>query len=721
MFHHDPSASARRHYPFMLPGVLCASLVCAAGAAADDAAHEHPHQLEEIVVTADPLGAIESHLAAPVSVLDRDALARQSNRSIGETVGNVPGVNVSDFGASVGRPVIRGLGGARVRVLENGIGTMDVSTLSADHGVAIESVFAEQVEIFRGPATLLYGSGASGGLVNVVNRRIPRAVPETLGGELYSHYDTAADGWLGAFQGELPLGEHVALHVDGLRRDTGDIDIPGFAAVSPDTDERRGVLENSDAETDNYAVGLSYIGARGFVGFNVSHLANDYGVPGAHHHHEDEGHEDHEDHDDDEHAEDHEEEEGGTRIALQQTRYDVEAELAVGAFGVDRARTRWAYSDYTHDEIEGDGSVGTAFTNEEIEGRVELVHRPLGAFDGAIGMQYADRSFAAVGEEAFVPPAAQDSIAVFVFEKADFGRLHLDAGLRYEAQDARDRTRARTASHELLSLSGGLGYEFLPGWSAGLAVTRAERAPSIEELFAGGPHLATNTYEIGDPNLGEETSTNVDVSVRKRAGRYRLEATFFYNDIDDFVYLASNDRNGDGIADRVEADFAATGLVVDEDDALLLVDQRQRDARFWGFELAAATTVFDDGRGRLDLDAWSDYVDAELSGGARVPRMPPLRFGLGARWSRGPFALGCAVIRVTDVDSPAALETRTDGYTMINVDATWTRRAGDLGELELFARGTNLADQTARRHVSFVKDIAPLPGVGGVIGARLRF
>ncbi|MEQ8662764.1 MAG: TonB-dependent receptor, partial [Gammaproteobacteria bacterium] len=593
-----------------------------------------------------------------------------------------------------------------------------VSTLSADHGVAVESVFAEQVEIFRGPATLLYGSGASGGLVNVVNRRIPRALPDTVTGDLYGHYDTAAAGWLGAWQAELPLGQHVAVHADGLRRDTGDIDIPGFAAVSPDADARRGVLENSDAETDNYAVGLSFIGARGFVGFNVSHLANDYGVPGAHHHHEEDG-EEHAD----EHAEVHgDEDEGGTRIALEQTRYDVEAALAIEAFGIDRARTRWAYSDYAHDEIEGDGNVGTAFSNEEIEGRVELVHRPLGAWDGVVGLQFSDRRFAAVGEEAFVPPAAQDSLAVFVFEKADYGRLHLDAGLRYEQQDARDRTRRqRRSSHELVSLSGGLGFEYRPGWSVGVAVTRAERAPSIEELFAGGPHLATNTFEIGDPTLGEETSTNIDVSWRRSAGRYRFEATLFYNDIDDFVYLAANDRNGDGIADRVEADFGATALVVDEDDALLLVDQRQRDARFWGFELAAATTVFDDARGRLEVDAWSDYVDAELAGGARVPRVPPLRFGLGAQWARGALALGCEVVRVTDVDDPARLETRTDGYTMVNLDARWTRRAGSLGELELFARATNLADQTARRHASFVKDLAPLPGVGAVLGARLRF
>jgi len=681
---------------------------------AAESTHNHPHRMEETVVTADPLGRIESHLAAPVSVLDRAALARESMRSIGDTIEGQLGVSSSDFGASIGRPVIRGLSGSRVRVLEDGIGTMDVSTLSPDHGVAVEPLFAEQIEIFRGPATLLYGSGASGGLVNVVTNRIPKAVMEKPAGELYGHYDTAASGWLGAFRGELPLNANIAVHVDGLRRDTGNIDIPGFAEITPDADARRGTLPNSAAETDSYSVGASAIGAQGFIGFSVSHLANEYGVPGAHHH-------EHDDHDEDHGDELADDPNAGTRIDLEQTRYDIEAGLEIDALGIDRVRTRWGYADYTHDEVEASGEVGTRFNNEEIEGRLEVVHQPLGAWDGVVGLQYGDRTFAAVGEEAFVSPSAQNSIAAFVFEKADFGQFHVDAGLRYESNAARDRVTGDRRRFDLLSVSGGASYEYRPGWQISIAGTRSERAPTIEELFAGGPHLATNTFEIGDLGLGEETSHNVDVSWRKLSGRYRFEATFFYNDIADFVYLAENDRNGDGIADRVEDDFFATGLIVDEDDALLLLEQRQRDARFWGFELAAETTLIDDARGRLDLRGWSDYVDGELSGGANIPRLPPLRFGARANWERGATFAGFAVTRVTAVDQPAALETRTGGYTMINLDAGYRWRLAGESEATLFARATNLADQTARRHVSFVKDLAPLPGIGGVIGMRVRF
>ncbi|MGE0485267.1 MAG: TonB-dependent receptor [Gammaproteobacteria bacterium] len=708
-----PSARAVRHSCSLVFAVLglAPSVTIAADAGHQ---HPHPHALEEVVVTADPLGHVEGHLATPVSVLDGRALARQSMRSIGETVGQLPGVNSADFGASVSRPVIRGLGGARVRVLEDGIGTMDVSTISADHGVAIEPVFAHQVEVFRGPATLLYGSGASGGLVNVVNGRIPRVVPDTPTGGLYAHYDTAADGWMGAWQVEAPLSANVAVHADGLRRDTGDLDLPGFAAVSPDVDERRGRLLNSATATDNYALGTSWVGERGFVGFDIAYLANSYGVPGGHHHHEHEGEEENQDESD--HGG-----EGGPTIALQQTRYDTEAALDIGAFGIDRVRTRWGYGDYSHDEIEGDGTVATTFHNEEIEGRLELVLQPLGAFDGVVGLQVGDRIFSANGEEAFVPAAAQNNLAGFVFEKADFGDVHIDAGLRYEHNTARDRAAARATGFNLLSLSGGATWAYRPGWALGLAVTRSQRAPTLEELFANGPHLATNTFERGSVALGEETAHNVDLSWRRTEGRVHLEANVFYNDIADFVYLAANDANGDGLADRVEADFLDSGAIVDEVDALLLLDQRQRDARLWGFELAVDTTLFEDIRGRLDLRAWSDYVDGELSGGETLPRLPPLRFGLRADWQRGPWSAGFAVTRVTDVSDPAPLETATDGYVMIDADVGYRHTLGTAATLDLFARATNLADQTARRHTSFVKDQAPLAGIGGVLGARIEF
>lgn len=676
--------------------------------AADDVLHEHehPHHIPEIVVSADPLGAVDNRLVAPVTVMDGKALRSASMRSLGETVANELGVSSSDFGASVGRPVIRGLGGARVRVLDDGIGTMDLSTISADHGVAVESVLAEQIEIFRGPATLLYGSGASGGLVNVASGRILDYVPERPEGSLYGHYDTASDGWLGAFRLDGGAGP-LALHLDGLRRDTGDLEIPGFAELNPEADERPGILPNSDAEADRLSAGASLVGERGHAGFTVSTFASDYGVPGGHHHEEP--------------GEPEPPPGAGTRIDQAQLRYDVEAAWDARLGLLERVRTRWGYSDYEHDEVEASGEVGTRFSNEQWEGRVELVHRPLGAFDGVLGIQLHDRDFSAFGEEAFVPPAEQDAIAVFLLEKADFGPVHFDAGVRFETQTARRKNAGGDVDHDVVSVSGGAVWAYRDGYELGFHGTRAERAPAIEELFAGGPHLASNTFEIGDASLDEETSVNVDIFWRRTAGRWRFDLTFFYNDIEDFVFQAFNDRNGDGIADRVEEDFLDTGLVVDEDDALLLVNQAQTDATFWGFELESRLTVFEDARGRLEARVWSDYVESDLGGGERAPRIPPLRFGGGFEWERGPAYAGLTVVRVTDKDDTALLETDTDGYTLLGVHAGYTWTVRGLSELTVFARGTNLADEQARRHTSFVKDLATLPGISGTFGVRARF
>lgn len=692
---------------FVLPLFFLATVASYA-----DDEHRHPHHqsVDEIIVTADPLANVDSRFAAPVTVLDEKTLRRESTRSIGETVSNQLGVNSSDFGASVGRPIIRGLGGGRVRVLEDGIGTMDLSTVSADHSVSVESVFAEQIEILRGPSTLLYGSGASGGLVNVANGRILSSVPQEIEADAYGHYDTASQGWLGAVEMNGSIGDAIALHFDGLKRDTDSIDIPGFAEVAPDADERPGKLPNSDSESHNFSGGGSFVGTRGFIGFNISRLENEYGVPGAHHHEEEE-----------EGGEEEEEEAGGTRIDIDQTRYDVKGAYDFSSGWFQQIKGRFAYNDYEHDEIEGSGEIGTRFENQAYEGRAELIHRPIGRWDGVIGLQYQDQEFSAVGEEAFVPPSERDAIAIFIFEKADFDSFHLDLGIRGEFQDAESLANQNSASHNLLSMSAGATYEFAQGFEVGVSGGRSQRAPTLEELFASGPHLASNTFEIGNANLGEETSHNVDIFWRKVRGRYRFDFTLFYNDVSDFVFLQSSDSNADGNADRVENNFLQTGEIVDEDDALLLVNSVQTDAEFWGFEVETRMTLIDGSRGSVELRVWSDYVNGELDSGGSVPRLPPLRFGGGLEWERGPAYAGVSVIRTTEQDDAAALETDTDGYSMVNIHAGYTVPVGNDRSITFFARGTNLANEDARRHTSFVKHLAPLPGISGLFGIRASY
>lgn len=688
---------------------LAATITVAPLPAAETHGHPHDHEIPEIIVTADPLGDVDGHFVAPTTVLTGDELERESLRSIGETVANQLGVTSSDFGASVGRPVIRGLGGARVRVLENGIGTMDVSTISADHGVSAEPLFAEQIEILRGPATLLYGSGASGGLVNVSNARIASELPDVAELNLYGHYDTAADEWLGAFKLDAALGRHVAVHFDGLRRDNDDVSIPGFASREPDTDERPGTLANSSADAHNYAGGVSIIGDDGYLGIAVSQYDNEYGVPGVH------GHDEHEGEVGEESGE-----EGGNRIAMKQSRYDVAGAWHLDRFLIERAKIRWGFNNYGHDEIEGDGAIGTAFSNDEWEGRLEFILQPLGRWDGVVGFQFADKDFKAIGEEAFVFPSSRDSQALFVFEKADFGDVHVDLGFRLETQNATSSALPGTVAHNLLSVSAGASWHYRPDQELGFSASRSQRAPSIEELFAGGPHLASNTFEIGNPDLGEETSHSLDVFWRKHAGRVRFGFTAFVNDIADFTFLRFNDRNADGIADRVEDDFAATGMIVDEDDALLLVNQTQADALFWGLELETDATVFDNHHGLLDVRLWTDRVTGKFDDGSYVPRIPPPRFGGSLSWSRGAYYAQLAATRTTRSDDLAALETRTGAFTELNVQAGYRVHVGTT-ELSLFARGSNLLDDTQRRHVSLVKDLAPRPGIAGLVGLRLRY
>lgn len=722
---------------------------------------EHTHtpagveSIEEIIVTADPLGDVEGHMMRPVQVLAKEELKTRSIRNIGEAVANELGVSSSDFGAAAGRPVIRGLAGSRVTVMENGISTLDVANMSADHAVPTEPAFARQVEIFRGPATLLYGSGASGGVINVVNDRILKYVPETLEGDIALQYETVSDGVNGMGSFNFGTG-NFAVHLDGMKRNTDDYDVPGYAELDADEGEmEKGILENSSIETENVSGGISWIGKRGFIGFSVSRLDSNYGIPGSHFHggedeedhHDEEGEEDHdeeegeEDHDEEEGEEDHDEEEGeeedhheeegeeghhgeagGARIDLGQTRYELEADIDEPFPGIHRIRTRWTYNDYNHNELEASGEVGTAFDNDEVEGRVEIIHHPLGIWQGAFGLHYRNKDFAAVGEESFVLPSEKETIAAFLLEKGDLGNWHMEFGARYEYQET-SADAAEETSHDLFSASGGVSWDYADGYEVGLAVTHAQRAPALEELYADGPHLATTTFNIGDTGLGKEKSTNFDFFWHKTAGKLTLTANLFYNRIDDFIFLKEQDLNGDGVADRVEEDFdgdPADILDPEEDGEPLLVVQSQDDAEFMGFELEGVAHVLEGDTGALDLRLWVDYVEGERSNGINLPRITPWRFGAGLTYSGDPWYASVNYTRVNKQDDTAPLETETAGYDVLNLYASYRLSKGD-NDVTLFASATNLLNDESRRHTSFAKEQAPLPGRSGIFGLRVSF
>ncbi|ADE15691.1 TonB-dependent receptor [Nitrosococcus halophilus Nc 4] len=668
-------------------------------------AEEEVMKLEAVTVTADPLGSTGEHIVQPNSVLKGKELLIKDKQNIGEAVADEIGVTSSDFGPAVGRPIIRGLGGARVRILEDGIGTLDVSNISPDHAVAIEPLFADQIEIFRGPATLLYGSGASGGLVNVVNHRILDYVPEGIEGDLYGHYNSVADDATGAFRFNGGIG-NFAFHVDGLLRDTNDYDIPGFSDIQPEPGARSGTLANSDVQTENFAGGFSLVGDPGFLGFAISRFTNEYGVPGGHEHEEDEGEAEHE----------HEEAEGGVRIDQAQTRFDIKGALYEPLPGIQTVKTRWGYNDHTHKEFEPSGVASTILDNKEWEGRVEFLHVPFGLWDGVLGLQYRNRDLSTSGEEAFVPSSQLDSLSVFVLEKRDWQRWHFEVGGRFEHQEAERARDRQQASHDLFNLSGGAIWEFWQGYSVGVNISHSQRAPALEELFSEGPHLATNTFEIGDISLDKEISNNFDLSFRKTHGHWNWTLNLFANFINDFIFLQERDQNGDGVADRVNLE----GELVIDPEALLLVNQRQADAEFFGVEFETVLGLFDDHRGKLDLRLWTDYVSGELSEGSNLPRITPLRFGSELDYERGPWYTGINIMRVQRQEDTALLETETKGYSMLSVHMGYQLALGPV-QYTIFLRGTNLLDEEARRHTSFLKNQAPLPGRSAMVGITATF
>jgi len=637
---------------------------------------DHAHAtLETLTITSRPPGSQSlEHTAQPVGILSGEALERNLANTLGETLETQPGVTGSSFGAGASRPIIRGLGGARVRVLQDGIGTLDVSTISVDHQATVEPFQAEQIEILRGPATLLYGSGASGGLINVVTGRIPETVP-AFEADLLGQYESANNGRTLGLRARGGI-DQFAFHFDGLERDAGD-----YEAES-------GEVENSFVETSNYNFGTSWVGSRGFLGVSFGNYETTYGIPI-----------------------DPDEPDEQVFIDLEQDRFDVAGSLERPFAGLRSIDVRAGYNDYTHTEFEGPGEPGTVFDNEAWEGRITLNHELLGPFLGSVGIQFTDRDFAAIGEEAFVPPAKQDAIGVFVFEDTDWNDWHFEAGARFDHQTIEPQT-GRDIEHDTYSLSAGTLWNFTPGYAVGLNASRAQRAPALEELLADGPHLATGTFEIGDAGLDEETSNNFDFSLRKTEGRLTWRANVFVNYIEDFIFLEEQDLDGDGVADEVDDEGNPGG-------ELLLVNYTQDDALFYGLEAEAFYNLFDDYRGLLEARLFGDWVRGELDGGDNLPRITPPRLGLGLDYHRGRFQGDVELTYVFEQNDTAALETDTDGYAMLDAGASYTLTKAP--ETRLFLRGTNLLDEDARRHTSFIKDRAPLPGRSGIVGIRVGF
>jgi iron complex outermembrane receptor protein len=656
-------------------------------------------------------------LAQAATVLSGEELQRKMQTSIGDTVALEPGMRSASFGQAAGRPVIHGLGGARVRVMEDRIDTLDVSVTSTDHATTVEPFVADRIEILKGSSTLLYGPGAIGGVVDVHTGRIPHVLPEDgFTGRLELRGADNANKKVGALRLDGGAGR-FAWHVDGFGREADAYEIPGFAesarlraleeaeSEGEAVEEARGKLPGSEFEAAGGAVGLSFIGERGFAGLAVSTLDADYGLPGGH------GHEEGED------AEQNTETEvsGNPTLDMEQTRLDLEAGLEQPLAGFESLNFRVGINDYRHSEIEPDGAVATRFDNDAWEARLEIVHEEWAGWRGALGLQYGDREFSALGEEAFVPAVDTASMGLFWVGERSFNLLELETGVRV---DRVEHSPADLPERDFTTVSGSLGL-LLPlteQWSLGLQTDYSQRAPVGEELYANGAHLATQSFELGNAGLDEESALNLSVSLRFVNERWRFESTLYRVQFEDFIYQLD------------------TG---DLEDGLPLLRYTQDDANFTGLDAEADVVVSRWSNGDLSIRATFDTVRAQLddataasSGTKDLPRIPARRYGAGveAHWSLGQvweqLTVSVDYRQTAKQNDVASLELPTDSFEDLSLYVGADLRIGSTGSetiATLFLQGRNLTDDEQRQHTSFIKDFAPAPGRSIEAGFRLSF
>ncbi len=663
--------------------LLLASVALTAPATAQTAPDDfHIEESRDIIVTA-PFRRERQEFLTGVSVLAGAELTRELRPTIGDTIARLPGVSSTSFGPNASRPILRGLQGERIRVLTDGIGSFDVSNTSVDHAVAINPFLAERIEVLRGPAALQFGSSAIGGVVNVIDKRIPRAIPdEPIHVDALGGYASAADQWFGAGSADIKVGDKVVLHMDGSYLDGDDLRIGGFvlsrqaraealASANPDVQalaSLRNRLPNSSARTWDLAGGLAVITDGGNLGFAVSRYDSLYGIPPRFDLETGEGE--------------------APTLDIRQLRIDARGELNLGGF-FELARGRFGFADYKHNELEPDGEIGTTFNNEAFEGRVELVQTERNGWKGAIGGQLFIRDFQAIGEEAFLPANETQQYGLFTLQQFDLGKLDLEVGARAE------RTRVSSdevgAVRRFTALSGSIGanFEFTPGWRIGLNLSHTERAPSAEELFSNGPHAGTQAFEIGDPSFAKERNLGVEATLRGGTEWLTLEVSGYYNRFSNFIYED------------------ATGAV--EDD-LPVFQYRQDKARFYGVEAQVSATVAQVGGTKIGVDAVADYVRATIPGVGPVPRIPPLRLLGGVSATADRFTGRVEVEHSFEQDRIADFETSTGGFTLVNAQIGFRPFGAGPSKPELLVQANNIFDVDARRHASFLKDFAPLAG-----------
>lgn len=680
-------------------------------------AEEQPiSELEAVIVTS-PLQQKLSESAMPVTVISDDELRMKTGHSIGDTLKNELGISSQSFGPGVGTPVIRGQAGPRVRVLNNGIGANDMSAISPDHATSVEPLLAERIEVLRGPATLLYGSGAMGGVVNVIDNRIPgKTFDKILGTALEQRFDSTSDETSTAMKVEGSK-DHLAYHLDGFYRHRNNMDIGGsgidtakVAITDPGldiVDNPKGYLNNTGAEAISGSAGLSWIDDFGFAGASINNINNNYGIAP-----------------------------NGTgeeivQIAMRQNKYDFKSEV-LNPFRLAKAlRTRLGYTDYQHAEI-ANGEIGALFTNKTYEGRVELEHHNIGPLRGVVGFQAQSSDF--LGQhyhthhhdenaeedaeehegalvENIVPRSDVQSYGVFAVESFDAGPVTYQFGSRVEQTDIRP-DGLQGFSYTPVSASVSALWKLNESNSLNLALTRSSRAPQVQELLSDGFHHATRSWERGDTSLKEETSYNLDLGYRFRSDWMRAELDLFHNWASDYIYQR---RTGEFLDEEGDSEHC------DDSYCVPVLQSSQVDAIFKGYEAKLIFPMMENHFGLLELSLFSDYARGEFKFGGDVPRMPPLRYGLQVDYAKDRLSSYLRFTRAEEQTYAGDFETSTAGYFLLNVGLNYQLKAYQDAKLMVFAKGNNLLDQNIRNAVSFQRNFAPEAGRGAEVGFRLSY
>ncbi|MEZ4333012.1 MAG: TonB-dependent receptor [Myxococcota bacterium] len=635
-------------------------------------------------MTSSPLEHSRDELAIPVDRIERGEMLENLGSTLGETLSRVPGLTTTGFSGGSSRPVVRGQDAFRTEVLEDGLRTQDVSQESPDHGIPVNPLAARRTEIIRGPATVRYGGGASAGVVNVITNRVPDRLPgDGLTGDVFAGIGLVADerDFAGTLEGRF--GD-FAWHADGALRRANNYAIPndGNPHTQPGT----------QFESYTGSLGTAWIGDLGRIGFAYIRAEDRYGIP-----------------EDDEPVE----------IDMSIDRFRFEGDLTADLPGIEAVRVRGVYSDYQHDEI-ASGVVGQTYRNEEFDGRLELVHQTFAGFDGAIGLHGRSRDFRAEGEAAeFLSPTETAMVAGYFFEERPLtSDLVAEIGFRAEyttvdGTDAADRDRER--SFVPLSGSAALRYDPLDWLGLGLTGSISQRAPTQVELFARGAHEATSTYEVGDPDLDEETTFTGELRAITKGTRGRFEGAFFVTRYRGFIYGSLTgqavDANGDPVADP------------NDPDALKELLYDGRDALFFGGELTGNLDLVYLPFGALGIDGRFDVVRARFTDGdeTNLPRIVPIRWGGGLYLTSESLDARVGFLRNEAQNRTSPFDSSTASYTWLDASLAYRFEPVEGLRLEANVVGRNLNDVRGRNHVAFNKEDILLPGRSIRFGLRARF